>query len=476
MAPGKASVASAILLAQIPWAYWHLVSWKARILLAFALFLLVVIGIVVTSLLRAPNRIRLMDGTEVLSVTAEYGTNHYAVLRQPGSGRLISMLPDKVRNLFARPRKDSTFSSPEETLVITLHTTAANQFKAPKNFKSPVLFGYPSSSVKSELIDEHGCVFRGNYSWTYANNIERACQFQFRQFPRRGTNLHFVVSGVSGEALLFNVPNPCASQAFHRWVPDGLPVSRNVGDLTFTLESIRAITDQWDRQRSLKLFPTIHLTRSGRLVEDWDLDETEMQDAQGNLGRSWCVYEPIYRILATAWPSGNAVFSPSNIFFAQEIKLPALGSFLEIRTNCQIAGLQVKLLGLAAPGTYFISNKVIVGSMPVDPARKDSWHTRNVKGQLSETAQLTWRDFRLLFKRFSMPSQCKLIFRTRNERGQLSMLATAKAGEDSILWKSFQISVPPDSQKVFLEGIVADARSTEFYVQSPLGTNSTSLR
>src|SRR5437867_7503477 len=75
-----------VLPGGIPWAYSHLVSWKARMVSALVLLALACIGIVAVGLSRGGKRTYLADGSEVISVTADYGTNHSVVLPEVRSG------------------------------------------------------------------------------------------------------------------------------------------------------------------------------------------------------------------------------------------------------------------------------------------------------------------------------------------------------------------------------------------------------
>jgi hypothetical protein len=457
--------AEGLMLLTLPSSGYYLGVWRKRRMVAGVLFILTVGGIAL-AVFSSRKAIRLSDGTQMISVTADFGTNHPYTMRESRLGlALRPLFPTSVLRLVSRPRKEVGVQSSQEILVITLLTSSPERRSHPRGILN-------LRGLQAQLVDEHGCVFAVSGTSTFDNGIERACQFQFPDFPRRAAKLNVLVtsSGSPTETIQFKVANPLGPKPAPRWQADALPASRTVGDLTFTLESAKAISGdgRW-----------FQLTRNGRFVDDWTGVDFQIEDSHGNLGRPRCLCEPACRVRALAWPNGNARFENSNVFLILETKLPPGGSIAELRTNCVVNGLKLKLVALAAPGVYSISNKMVVASAPLPPDASQGYTFTGFKragGLYIETGLATWTRYRFLFKPFSLPPKQKLLFRTRNERGQVGMLSGPKEGESLNVWKCFDLEVAPNSHTVLIEGILAEPRVAEFYIASAAFTNSAAAR
>jgi len=376
-------------------------------------------------------------------------------------GGLWPLVPASFEKLFLQPRKRPGLESRDKTLVITL-LTSVPQKSAPNKSARPLATG--------QLIDAHGCVFPSTGTAMSGSRLERAYQFRFDQFPRNEAQLQFVVTSASGtQAVHLTVQNPLGNQPIKRVPADKLPVSRTVGDLTFTLERTEGIfgNGRW-----------FYLTRNGRLVDDWGSVDFEFEDAQGNLGTPHYCHESTCRVRALAWSNGNARSANSNIFLRFETNLPPEGSILELSRTCIASGVHLQLLALAAPGVYSISNNLAVDSARLSPMASQGYTFtgyNNVNGRRVPTGKAIWTRYRLLFKDFLLPSGQKLLFRTKNEQGRIGILSGPKEGETVGMWKCFDLEVPPDSQRVVIEGIIPESRFVNFYIEAAALTNSAGL-
>jgi hypothetical protein len=373
---------------------------------------------------------------------------------------LSPLVPAPFDKFFARSRKHTGLESTDKTLVITL-VTSVPQKSGPD--KAALHF----ATLRNQLMDAHGCVFPSTGVAMTGSRFERVYQFPFDQFPRNEPQLHFFVSSPSEtQAVHLTVRNPLGSQTVERFPADKLPVSRTVGDLTFTLENTAAIfgNRRW-----------FQLTRNGRLVDDWGSVDFEIEDSHGNPGKPRYCFESTCRVRALAWSNGNSPPARSNMFLRFEANLPPEGSILKLSIPCIVSGIELQLVALAAPGVYSISNNTVVDSARLSPMAVQGYTFtgyHNVNGRRVPCGKAIWTRYRLLFKDSFLPSNQKLIFRTKDERGRIGMLYGPKEGENIGSWRCFDLETHPDSQKVVIEGIIPECRVATFYIETAALTNS----
>jgi hypothetical protein len=165
------------------------------------------------------------------------------------------------------------------------------------------------------------------------------------------------VDAGNGRKARFEIDNPVRG-SFPKWTPEELPATRNDGNASITLNRL-SWKDGWN--------PYVRGETTVRHkdvpADDYDAPG-QFMDATGNIG-DWnrlCTNEAAWKLSATYCRVVKASFAESEIWRPGKVRAPRNGEGMTLGRTGQLSGVQLKLLALAGPGTFEISNNVFVAS------------------------------------------------------------------------------------------------------------------
>ena len=149
--------------------------------------------------------------------------------------------------------------------------------------------------------------------------------FKARLAPRADRRLHLQVTK-GGEALDFDVPNPCYSTDFPVWKAEPLPQKRTVNGVGATLRSLQTeVINYGGGDSRWSFFPEIEYRFNGVPIDGVETRAVEFSDPLGNSDPYIGIFsQPVWKV-SVAVDLPRAIPNPDNKHFAFEffVKPPA---------------------------------------------------------------------------------------------------------------------------------------------------------
>jgi hypothetical protein len=146
-------------------------------------------------------------------------------------------------------------------------------------------------------------------------------------------------------------PHPLAGQ-WPVWQAEALPATRTDGDVTVTLNSLRATpAASGDAPLAVTLTPDISISQNGQPTADWTIQQWTLTDALGNESSLWssrlCREESAWRLGLKLFRQPGANFDGSQMFTLPKVRLPASGRVMLIGrpVTLEQIPLEVEYLG-----------------------------------------------------------------------------------------------------------------------------------
>ncbi len=253
----------------------------------------------------------------------------------------------------------------------------------------------------AEILDEHGCHFISASAggMTHHQNSPgpryEVAWFAFQAFPRRQRKFRLRLyeprKSFVGE---FIVSNPTPASAAD-WKGEPLPITRRVGDMSFTLESLslRASTNDGGTNADHigpppLIAPQFTISENGNPATDWEAVQTDLFDGTRNKPSRWpfkspflCPFEPAWKLRVQFCGNETTSLVSSDCWTTGSLILPAPGSFSAVSATQHLQNVTLRLIGLAGPGHTTYSNGVPVAARTLrELERQDYWETSSGSG------------------------------------------------------------------------------------------------
>jgi hypothetical protein len=180
-------------------------------------------------------------------------------------------------------------------------------------------------------------------------------------FPRRQQEFLFRMLDQSGAVLgTLQVQNPSLG-FFPEWKPFSLPQTKTNGPVVLTLKGFEEhpqgrwtnFDAQWELQSSELTWAKAKPKRQSFL------------DATGNEGFKLSPREPAWKARTLVYREGAQDFGTNEQLVLANVALPGAGGFTAVDQGGNCSGVEIKVLVLASPGMFGISNGVTRFMLPI---------------------------------------------------------------------------------------------------------------
>ena len=360
----------------------------------------------------------------------------------------------------------------------------------------------------AEILDEHGCHFISARAggMTHHQNSPgpryEVAWFAFQAFPRRQRQFRLRLyeprKTFVGE---FIVPNPAPARAAD-WKVEPLPITRRVGDMSFTLESIslqastNASGTNLDHIEPAPLIaPQFTIRENGRPAKDWEAAETELFDSTGNQPSRWpfkgpflCPFEPAWKLRVQFCGSETTHAGSNDCWNTSSLVLPAPGSFSAVTATQRSQNVTIRLIGLAGPGHTTYSNGVPAAARASRPLEKQDYSETSSGsgsgGVMSWVSEIQTPIPHVALAVSGLGETQRISVRATDDQGRKSYATTWEWDFQADGFRENQnrylrlrdsasqlhilgLHVPADARKLTLTFCVHGVRTVEFVVQPP---------
>jgi hypothetical protein len=220
-----------------------------------------------------------------------------------------------------------------------------------------------SKSWQQEVTeDESGFRYPGAENYCSFTDVSGKTMwgFTFGAYPRRQREflLHLLdKNGVTMATL--HVPNPLRGP-FPAWQPSPLPQTHTNGPVMLTLQSL----EERENRRSVYSNPKWRLEATDPAWAKAAPRAITLLDATGNEGSFLSRREAAWKIRTLVCRERPQDFAPNEQLVLTNLALPAAGNFTSVDQSAERAGVTIKVLVLAGPGTFGLSNGVTRFMLP----------------------------------------------------------------------------------------------------------------
>jgi hypothetical protein len=443
----------------------HNPSMRRRLLLGIsAALILTLLAFLVISRKGELPEVRLADGRVFRIEAITFGTNHAVGRSDSWIVPLRKILPAGWIQFITPTRGRSSLSTERPALVVWVHALDG----AKTNYVD-------CQGAQAMFVDEHGDVYpaNGTSHGSFGGGFNRQANI-FQVFPRRAEKLELRFRPWrSTESSTVSIQNPAVRMDAAAWTPEGIPATRQVGGLEFTLESLVIQTNgglarYWEAD-SRHWQPVFRLTQDGKPATNWEAPEWEVEDATGNRGRTLGLHEPLLRFIATSRPGPEAVTEAAKRWRLPLVSLPTTTNGIQWNTNRLLGDVAVTVFGLFPPGAYTFSRGQLTNA-PVPTAANAGWTGMSVQtspGKWQHWQTHTTTNYTAFVRRIVSNPEQRIAVGLHDPQGQV-LWSEASAGDQQRGIIAFVFTGSLGTNQTALEIVLLEPLQAEFVVKPPV--------
>ena len=220
----------------------------------------------------------------------------------------------------------------------------------------PALQQYtPGAIANIAVIDEHGCKLDASGSGGTSDGFHHATIFNLSNFPRDLDQItcQLFAPGSSNALGQIVITNPVRTASV-QWSSQSLPITVTNGNIAVRLQTLPAPN----------VAPQYVVFENDKPKTEWSIQQFHFEDGFGNAGPNLCRKQAAWKLKARFSRNETADFASNELCRITNVKLPSPGVRATFNLTNRVGADEVILRHVVGPGSYDLSNGVIISSIP----------------------------------------------------------------------------------------------------------------